>query len=371
MNYLGSHDFVGNKDPMIRIISGYTSDEQEDSNVFRRVNPLEEENVDLKIPFRKIHNQFTHALTRLSYGILFTKPGGSLFYQGEEIAQDLNIQNEWAYVNALKDNRFPSKNVNINKYVGSHRMTWHYYDLISGKKDPLLNFITEDDQKLFSGHLNFFKQMIKFKKANPEINNQDAQNVRIDNNSKIVTYELSTPRDQFFIVGNFNNDLGGVWINFPGNDGIWWSEVMNSSDPQFGSDSDIYQNAISNLGGRKNMLRLKGPGFYIFKASRTPAVSKKLYFRSNVSNWLADESTELKQNPANMEELVAKVEFKKSEAIEFKVGTKSWSIDYGKSTDPKYFTYTPNSANIRVNMNAGKYNFKFNIKNYTYSFEKL
>ena len=100
VNYLGSHDFIGNKDPLIRIVSKYRSEEREDSNVFSRVNPLEEPG-DLRIPFRTIHNDFSHALTRLGYGILFTKPGASLFYQGEELAQDLNIQNEWDYVAAL------------------------------------------------------------------------------------------------------------------------------------------------------------------------------------------------------------------------------------------------------------------------------
>ncbi|AUN97517.1 hypothetical protein C0V70_05200 [Bacteriovorax stolpii] len=370
VNYLGSHDFIGNKDPMIRIVTNYDSDEQEDSNIFRRVNPLEEPG-DLRIPFRKIHNQFSHSLVRLSYGILFTKPGGALFYQGEEIAQDLNIQNEWAYVNALKDNRFPSKDVNINKYVGSHRMTWHYYDLISGKKDPLLNFVTEEDQNLFSGHLNFFKEMIKFKKANPEINNQDAQNVRIDNNAKIVTYELSTSHDNYFVVGNFNGDMGGVWIQFPGNQDVWWSEMINSSDPRFGSTSDVFQNVISSVGGRKNLLRLKGPGFYLFKASKNPILSKKLYFRTSALNWLADESTELKVNPANQEELIARIDITKTGALDFKLGSKSWSIDLGKSVDPRFLTYTPNSENVRTTLSAGKYIFKFNMRNYTYNFEKL
>lgn len=385
VNYLGSHDFIGNKDPIIRIVTKYKNVEKEDSNIFARVNPLEEDG-DLRIPFRTIHNQFSHALARLSYGILFTKPGASLFYQGEELAQDLNIQNEWDYVKALKENRFPSKNVNINKYVRSHRMTWHYHELANGRKDPILNFTTEEDGKLFSGHLNFFKEMIKFKKANPEINNQDAENVKIDNGSKLVTYEIKTSKNSYFVVGNFNNDNGGAWIQFPGNGQVWWSEVINSSDAKFGSNTEVYQNIISNLGGRKNLLRLKGPGFYIFKAVESPTISKTLYFRTAALNWIANEQTELKTNPQNNEELMTTVEFTKTQAIDFKLGTKNWEIDLGKSTDiraPGYtpnlgkfidgraLTYTVNSANMKVNVNAGKYRFKFNIKNFTYSFEKL
>lgn len=371
VNYLGSHDFIGNKDPMIRIVSQYKSEESEDSNLFSRVNPLEEDG-DLRIPFRKIHNQFSHALARLSYGILFTKPGAALFYQGEELAQDLNIQNEWAYVNALKDNRFPSKNVNINKYVRSHKMTWHYYELGLGRKDPLLNFATDEDAKLFSGHLNFFKEMIKFKKMNPEINNQDAQNVRIDNISKIVTYELKTSNDSYFVVGNFNNDNGGAWIQFPGQTGSWWNEIINSSESRFGSSNVSYQNIISNLGGRKNLLRLKGPGFYIFKSTSTPVVSEKLYFRSSAFNWLASNLTELKANPLNSEELTVILDFKTAQSIDFKIGTAKWEIDLGQSTaNSKAMSYIPNSPNVKVSVNAGRYLFKFNLKNFTYNFEQL
>jgi 1,4-alpha-glucan branching enzyme len=394
VNYLGSHDFIGNKDPMIRIVTHYKGVEAEDSNVFYRVNPLEEEG-DLRIPFRTIHNQFSHALARLSYGILFTKPGSSLFYQGEELAQDLNIENEWAYVQALKGNRFPSKNVNINKYVRSHRMTWHYYDLANGTKDPILNFTTKAEEGLFSGHLNFFKEMIKFKKVNPEINNQDAQNVRIDNSTKIVTYELKTSKDWYFVVGNFNIDNGGAWIQFPGDKQVWWDEIINSSDPRFGSDTQAYRNIISNLGGRKNLLRLKGPGFYIFKATTAPSTSSVLYFRTDVFNWVANSSTELKTNSQNSEELMATVQFSTAQTIAFKLGTKNWEIDLGTVPDSsgmplnfrpvsrsrvldfinplelKVLTYGVTSGNVKLDVTPGKYIFRFNLKTFSYSLEKL
>ncbi len=388
VNYLGSHDFIGNKDPLIRVVSQYKSQESEDDNIFSRVNPLEESG-DLSIPFRKIHNQFSHALARLSYGILFTKPGASLFYQGEELAQDLNIENEWAYVQALKDNRFPSKNVNINKYVRSHRMTWNYLDLANGIKSPILNFVNNEEENLFKGHLNFFKTMIQFKKENPEINNQDAQNVRIDNSTKVVTYELKTSKDWYFVVGNFNIDNGGAWIQFPGSKQLWWDEIINSSDPMFGSNSAVFQNIISNLGGRKNLLRLKGPGFYIFKASVSPSVATDLYFRTNSFNWVADNSTVMTVNPQNNEELMTVVEFSKNQTIEFKLGTKNWEISLGQPWEMrslpsefqftglrnplefKVLTYGVNSANTKLDVNAGKYIFKFNFKTFSYSLEKL
>ncbi|MBC7711839.1 MAG: hypothetical protein H7177_00770 [Rhizobacter sp.] len=377
VNYLGSHDFVGNKDPLIRIVSKYKSEEQEGNNVFSRVNPLEEPG-DLKIPFRTIHNQFSHAATRLSYGILFTKPGATLFYQGEEIAQDLNLQNEWDYVDALEGNRFPSKNVNINKYVRSHRMPWYYLDLAKGKKGPLLNFTTEDDAKLFEGHLQFFKDMIKFRKDNPAINSQDAQNVRIDNIAKTFSYEIRLPNATYLVVGNFNNDNGGMWVDFPGNSQTWWTEVMNSSDPKYGGNDQTYQNIIANVGGRKNLLRLKGPGFYMFKSGNAPTMKQALYFRTDALNWVTNDSTLLKTNPANNEELIARVDIPKTN-LEFKLGTQNWEVDLGKSPDTKLsagraqdvLTYVPNSANVKANITPGKYLIRFNLRTYTYSLEKL
>lgn len=386
VNYLGSHDFIGNKDPIIRLVTHYRAFEKEDSNTFFQVNPLEEEG-DLSIPFRKIHNQFSHSFARLCYGILFTKPGASLFYQGEELAQDLNIENEWAYVNATEGNRFPSKNVNINKYVRSHRMPWHYFDLASGKKDPLLNFANAEDQRIFAGHFNFFKEMIKFKKENPEINNQDAFNVRIDNNSKIVTYEIKTSKDWYFIVGNFNKDSGGTWIHFPGsNQSVWWNEIINSSAPNFGSNTENFQNIISNLGGRANVLRLKGPGFYLFKAAASPGTSKPLYFRSNVFNWAANSSTELRAVLGKSDELMANLEFPNDQSIEFKIASPRWELDLGLPSSNNFLmgqkprnhvwneralTNAMGSNNVRFNVTRGKYQFKFNIKNFIYSLEKI
>lgn len=388
VNYCGSHDLVGNKDPLVRLVTHYSATESEDSNTFVRVNPLEEDG-DLRIPFRKIHNQFTHAFARLAYGLTFTKPGASLFYQGEELAQDLNLENEWSYVNALQGNRFPSKDVNINKYVRSHRMPWHYYDLANGKKDPLLNFATLDDQKLFSGQFNFFKAMIQFKKENPEINLRDADNVRIDNGSKLAIYELKTSSNWYFIVANFNTDSGGSWIPFPGSSQIWWNELINSSDAQFGSDTENYQNIISNLGGRYNLLRLKGPGFYIFRATNSAGVAKKLYFRTDVFNWVANSTTELKINSQNSEEYTVNLDFNAAKAIEFKIGTSNWEVDLGLPKDIKTqvdylgskiltntdasgnLTYAAHSSNIKIKVFPGRYLFKFNIKSFTYSFEKL
>lgn len=378
VNYLGSHDFIGNKDPLIRIVTKYRSDEREGNNTFSRVNPLEEKG-DLRIPFKTIHNQFSHGLARLSYGILFTKPGASLFYQGEELAQDLNIENEWAYVDALLGNRFPSKNVDINKYVRSHRMPWYYYDLANGRKSPILNFTDDQDMNLFKGQLEFFKEMIKFKKNNPEINNQDPQNVTINNSSKIVTYELKTSTDWYFIVGSFTNDSGESWIQFPGNSQMWWEEVVNSSLPRFGGDAENYQNIITNLGGRKNLLRIKGVTFYMFKMTSAPNISEKLYFRSTLNDWAANSANEMTVSPQNREEMITRVTVTKGQDFEFKIATKNWEADFGKPTlasfkrnsSPDSLSYIPNSANAKASLEAGTYKFKFNIRTYSYSFEKI
>ncbi len=369
VNYLGSHDFVGNKDPLIRIVSKYRSSEKVDDNIFSRVNPLEEES-DLVVPFRTIHNTFTHALVRLAYGILFTKPGAVLFYQGEELAQDLNIQNEWDYVKALKGNRFPSKNVNIDKYVRSHRMTWHYYDLALGKSDPLLNFVTDEEANLFKGHLNFFKTMIKFRKDYPSLSQQEAQNVRINQQNKTFTYELHTEDDVFFVVGNFNFDNGGAWIEFPYNEKGWWEEMINSSTVEFGGNDETYQNIVTKLSGRNNLIRLKGPGLYIFKTTSIPKISKRVYFRSNAFNWDANPLTELKQNAQNPEEYSVKLNVPAMSSLEFKVATKGWEIEMGKSSG-QTLNYIPNSPNVKASVTAGQYLFKFNIKTFSYSFTKL
>lgn len=372
VNYLGSHDFIGNKDPLIRIVSGYRSQEREDSNIFSRVNPMEDSG-DLRIPFRKIHNQFTHAATRLAYGILFTKPGATLFYQGEEFAQDLNIQNEWDYVDAQRGNRFPSKNVNINKYVRSHRVPWYYHELGEGRVSPFLNFATSEDAQLFKGHKTFFKEMIKFKLENPEINNQDAQNVKIDNFAKTFSYELITSNAHYFVVGNFNNDNGEAWIEFPGNNRSWWTEIINSSSKSFGGDDESFQNIIANVGGRKNLLRLKGPGFYVFKAQNIPSVSQKLYFRTNASDWRVINSNELLPHPGNPEELRASISFSKNQIIEFKIGTKNWEADLGLGPNQKnsVLTFAPYSSNVSTSVTPGKYLFKFNVRTFAYSLEKI
>jgi 1,4-alpha-glucan branching enzyme len=376
VNYLGSHDFVGNKNPFLRIITQYEGYETEDNNTFTRVNPLQE-NGDLSIPFRKIHNSFSHSAARAAYGILFTKPGAALFYQGEEIAQDLNLENEWAYVNATDGNRFPSKNVNIDKYVRSHRMPWYYFDLTNGQKIQELSFVTKNEQQLFKGHLDFFKEMIKFKKNNPEINLQDAVNVNLDNNAKILTYEIKTSTSWYFVVANFGGDSGGSWVSFPGDKSLWWKEFINSSETKYAGDNGVYSNVISNIGGRSNLLRLKGPGFYLFQAFTGPSLKKNLYFRSTLNAWKANPTQMLKFNPSNPEELVTLVQVNNDSTFEFKLGSDDWEIDLGKYVQdlrrPKMvstLSYIPLSQNVKQTLSKGTYQFKFNINSFTYSFEK-
>ena len=112
VNYLGSHDFIGNKNPILRIVSDYLEQERADHNVFYQVNPLDGADPDKN--FHQIHTDFTHSVGRLSYGILFTKPGNILFYQGEELANDINIENEWSYLNAKEGNTEPSQDIEVS-----------------------------------------------------------------------------------------------------------------------------------------------------------------------------------------------------------------------------------------------------------------
>lgn len=377
VNYLGSHDFIGNKNPLIRIISGYFGQEKSHNNSFVRVNPREVSS-SLSSVFRSIHNTWTHAVARVAYGILFTKPGASLFFQGEELAQDLNLENEWSYMDATNQNRFPSQDVDVDRYVRSHRMPWDYDLLAKGQPVDELSFLSMDENNLFKGHLNFFKAMIEFKKEHPEINLQDVKNIKYDNESKIFIYEIVTSKSWFFIVLNFGVDHGGTWIPFPGNSSTWWSELINSSEFRYGGSDNIFMNGISNVGGRLNLLRLKGPGFYLFEAGSFPNLREPFYLRTSLNNWSASNANELKFNPQYSDELMTTLTVPLTQNLEFKVANYSWEMDLGRASQfssPIYedstLTTIPHSPNVQVKLEPGEYLFKFNIRTYKFIFEKL
>ncbi len=261
VNYLGSHDFIGNKNPILRIVSDYSSLEWDVEQSFARVRPLADPFNTIE-NFRLIHNEFTHSVGKLSYAILFTKPGSILFFQGEELASDINIENEWSYLGTGPQIFFPSKNIDLDRYVGHHKMPWEF---LSPETSSQLSFLTNYEKKLFSGYHNFFKRMIDFKLQNPELNSAHAFNVAITNNS-ILTYQVSAGKKEYFVVANFGDDLLDLSINFPSTNSHqgMWRELINSSHTAYGGSSNLFQNSINFEGGKINPIKMKGTSISIF-----------------------------------------------------------------------------------------------------------
>jgi len=367
VNYIGSHDFIANKDPILRLISGYISYEHVDHLHFYRVSPLSDpENTYER--FRTIHNSFTHGFLKLAYGILFTKPGSMLFFQGEEMAQDLNLENEWSYLTPLMGNTTPSKNMDMHRYISSHRLHWEY---LNPEASGRLVFLSDEERALFSGHTKFFKKLIKFKKENPLINTRDAYNVRTYFDNNLITYEIGSDDQHYFVVANFTNDLSGSWINFPGYSSEWWSEIYNSSSKEFGGKNQNFLNIISNVGGRKNVIRSKGPSITIFKKESTGKVNIPLYLRTDLSNWEVLPTNELlpiSDREGNLYGTSLTVD--KEQEIEFKIASSNWDIDLGASSAKDYISYKPSQGNVKVKLQKGTYTFIFNIRTFRYRFEK-
>ncbi len=373
VNYLGSHDFVGNENPLIRIVSGYDYKQRLGySKPFARVRPLEDP-IDTISRFKQIHNDFPHSVARLAYGILFTKPGNSLLFQGEEIASDLNIQNEWEYLYPTI-NGFPSQNIDINEYVSSHRMPWEY---LNPDRNGPLSFLNDHERMLFTGHYNFFKDMIRFKKDHAAINRSNAYNVKIYDQKSIITYQITDGANEFFIIGNFGNYADGEWIEFPhGGSYNWWTETINSSTRRYGGVDNRYSNIISQYGGRYNHIRLAGSSFMLFKKQNRPEISNPLYLRGTFNNWIANDSLKLRKFTDNG--LIAEFFISKTDTFEFKLGTANWEIDLGihKNTNATIvsgkgqLSYAPNQQNIKVKLKKGSYRFHFDMKTYSYIFER-
>jgi 1,4-alpha-glucan branching enzyme len=380
LNYLGSHDFIGNRDPLIRIISGFVSYEWEDDNHFFRVRPLEEkENKEGK--FRLIHNQFTHGVARAAYGALFTKPGSVLFFQGEELAQDLNIENEWSYLDAKKGNTTPSKNIDLNRYIASHRFPWEYLEL---SNDGPLKFLALEEKELFRGHLQFFKELIKFKKEFPEMSLQDARNVQITHDGKVMSYLIGTSLKEYFVTLNFGYNYNSTWVNFPEGPNHWWEEIFNSSNQKYGGTTDRYSNIISNLGGRINRVRLAGPSIVIFAKKNSPKLKREVYLRSNLNDWSALRSQMLMPADEKGELYMAEVNVDNDGLYEFKLATEDWQIELGLASAGKtylldeppyalggYLGYEPELPNVTVQLPRGKYKFMFNLKSFKFNFIKI
>jgi len=375
VNYLGSHDFVGNKNPILRIVSKYHETEDNAHNNFYRVRPLEGENVPHN--FRLIHNDFTHSAGKVSYGVLFSKPGAVLFYQGEELANDLNLENEWSYLAARRWNTEPTINVDINRYIGSHRMPWEYLTLNTRE----LNFLSNGERQLFTGYRQFFKDMIAFRKRYPGINNHNADNVQMNHDQSLVTYQLRDGEHDFFVVANFGPEKMDFWLQFPfsGNGG-WWREIINSSDPKYGGNSYRSTNIISNRANRGNLVRLGGSTFHVFKAEKKLEISWPLYLKGTINEWGANEKFILTRGMEGVYYTDFLVSYDGS--YEFKLATESWEVELGADTDEWKdigskeridggITYVPSGPNIKTTLKEGFYRFTFNPKSYKYSLEKL
>ncbi len=364
LNYLGSHDFIGNKNPILRIVSDYMGEESDAHNQFYRVRPLEDP-YNTHDNFRLIHNDFTHSVARLCYGILFTKPGPLLFYQGEEIGQDINIENEWSYVAARRNNTEPTKDVDIDRYVGSHRMPWEYHN--PGTRGDL-SFLSESERKLFWGQRYFFQDMIAFRKAYSGINDSHAYNVRVDSGNSLITYQIKGDEKEFFVIANFGDSHDSFWVDFPRpKRGSWWKERVNSSSITYGGESDRYNNVISNVIGRKNMIRLGGSTMMLFQANSAPEISKTLYLMSDLNGWQAKENHKLKC--ATSDECYVDFRVTNSGQHQFKLATSNWHVEMGIASD-EFFSYAPGASNVDQYLRAGKYRMIFNAKTFGYKFIK-
>src|SRR5690606_33880465 len=122
-----------------------------------------------------------------------------LFFQGEELAGDLNIENEWSYINAKENNSIPTVDVDIDRYVRSHRVQWEYLDPASHSE---LSFLTEKERALFTRYHQFFKEMIHFKKSHPEMNLADAKDVRSYPGS-VLSYRTTRGPNELFVIVNY------------------------------------------------------------------------------------------------------------------------------------------------------------------------
>lgn len=373
VNYLGSHDFIGNKNPILRLVSDYNFYEQVDNNFFLRVRPSEEKNWDR---YKLIHAEFNHNVGKAAYGILFTKPGNLLFFQGEELANDIKITNEWAYVNAREGNSIPTQDVDVDRYVGSHRMPWENLDPYSS---PELAFVPDHDKKLFVGYHKYFKDMIAFRRAHPGVNLQNAHDVQLSPNGQILTYQIDDGDDQFFIVANFAQDRNGEWVSFPKGGNYWWYEILNSSAEQYSADPTQYRNIIAQMGGRNNHLRLKANTTYVFQKSIKGLLTTPLYFRGSLNGWGATESNKLVQSSEHGDVYSIVVTVPADGDYEFKLATQDWTIEFGvpaRSSNVDVFgndvsgqlTNCAYMPNVKVRLKKGSYRFLFSIADYKFNF---
>lgn len=370
VNYLGSHDVVGNKNPILRIVSDFESYEAVDGNNFYRVRPLEEK-INTHARFRQIHNSFTHGVGKLSYGILYSAPGAILFFQGEEFAQDINIENEWSYINAREGNSIPTEDVDVHRYVGSHRVPWEY---LNTRQSTDLSFLSDEEHQLFKSYHAFHKQMIQLRSAHPEINLEQAQEIQ-EQAPGIVTYKINAGEKTFFVIANFSEDKKEQWLSFPGSNKVWWSELVSTADKKYGISNGMFQNIVASQGGRSNLVRLEAASFNIFVQQNRPSLSQEVYLMSAQSSWKAQQKFRLKGASDQAELYATEITLDKDTLFEFKIANQDWSIEMGATEGTEanlspsgQLGYTPELGNAQIFLEKGKYRFLFNTKNFRYNF---
>jgi 1,4-alpha-glucan branching enzyme len=379
LNYLGSHDFVGNKNPFMRIISSFESYESVGKNYIFRVRPLEIPDEDERFSkFRLIHNEFTHSASLTSYGILFTKPGAAMFFQGEELAGDLNIENEWSYIDAKENNSIPTKDVDMDRYVRSHRVQWEYLDPFSS---PELNFLTRNEKESFKRYHRAFKDLIALRKRFPGIDLNDAHEVK-DCAPNVLCYRLNRGPEENFVLVNYGHDISESWIQFPGTTVDYWEESFSLASSEYSSGRRKFLNIIPNIGGRSNNVRIAGPSIIVFTKTRTASISEPLFFRSNINAWEARGLNQLRKASDKGDIYMTQVTVEQTQEIEFKLGSKDWSIDLGSPKKGSqstpflgptegFLSYLPEQENATIELGPGVYHFLFNIRDFKYRFLKV
>jgi 1,4-alpha-glucan branching enzyme len=376
VNYLGSHDFIGNKNPLIRIITDYQNFENEGGQYFTRVRPLESPNP--QEAFRQIHTEFSHATVRLAYGILMTTPGPLLFFQGEELAQDLNIENEWSYVDAKNNNSIPTRDVDVNRYVGSHRMPWSY---LNPGKEGELNFLTEREQRLFTGHHLLFRDLLRWRRSLADFDKQSAEVIKVYQHRSMISYLVKSGNDRFLILANFGDAVTDDWLIFPPGDGkrAWWREEFNTGAVKYGGNTDNTTNPLPHLGGRYNQVRLDGSSGAIFKLVDDLSPSAPLFLIGTFNQWETSAVSELKPTHADAGIYSAEIEVKTGGPQEFQIATENKQTIFGSaSVDGRpasacegYLSYVIDRPAVKVRLGAGKYRFRFDIRTYQFRFEEL
>jgi len=321
-----------------------------------------------------VHNQFTHSAGKVAYGVLFSKPGSLLFFQGEELANDINLQNEWAYVAAIHENRDPTIDVDRNRYVRSHRMPWDYF-LPDDRGE--LAFLTDSEKNLFRGYHLFFKSMIQFRREHPGINEKDAFNIRVDYNQSLISYQIKDGEQEYLVVANFGAAREDYWTDFPcGPSGDWWNEIINSSSKQFGGLTDSSLNVISNYCGRSNLLRVAPSTFMLFQLQKNAEINKTLYLMTGLNNWQPHEDFRLvdKGNGVFVVDFWCPAEGR----YEFKLGSANWEIEMGTASNVPPFSgasdlmsYAPNRPNVKISLQKGRYRFLFDLKTFEYHFSLI